>query len=80
MRVACWPQSSAAAPRGLPLANHSRKSVAWPTLLAQGGSTFSDVGVFTIYAGTSPEHLNQVLDLSLLEMRRVVSEAFPMRN
>jgi len=42
-----------------------------------GGSTFSDVGVFTIYAGTSPEHLNQVLDLSLVEMRRVVNEIVP---
>ena len=40
-----------------------------------GGSTFSDVGVFTIYAGTSPEHLDEVLDLSLEEMRRVVSES-----
>ncbi len=42
-----------------------------------GGSTFSDVGVFTIYAGTSPEHLDEVLDLSLAEMRRVVSESIP---
>jgi predicted Zn-dependent peptidase len=40
-----------------------------------GGSTFSDVGVFTIYAGTSPEHLDEVLDLSLEEMRRVVAES-----
>jgi predicted Zn-dependent peptidase len=40
-----------------------------------GGSTFSDVGVFTIYAGTSPEQLNEVLDLSLEEMRRVVVES-----
>jgi predicted Zn-dependent peptidase len=40
-----------------------------------GGSTFSDVGVFTIYAGTSPEHLDEVLDLSLAEMRRVVAES-----
>src|SRR6266481_3470114 len=39
-----------------------------------GGSTFSDVGVFTIYAGTSPAHLEQVLDLSLQELRRAVSE------
>jgi predicted Zn-dependent peptidase len=39
-----------------------------------GGSAFSDVGVFTIYAGTSPEHLDEVLDLSLEEMRRVVVE------
>jgi predicted Zn-dependent peptidase len=42
-----------------------------------GGSTFSDVGVFTIYAGTSPEHLDEVLDLSLAEMRRVVTESVP---
>jgi predicted Zn-dependent peptidase len=40
-----------------------------------GGSAFSDVGVFTIYAGTSPEHLDEVLDLSLAEMRRVVVES-----
>jgi predicted Zn-dependent peptidase len=40
-----------------------------------GGSTFSDVGVFTIYAGTSPEHLDEVLDLSLQEMRQVVAES-----
>lgn len=37
-----------------------------------GGNTFSDVGVFTIYAGTSPEHLDEVLDLSLEEMGRIV--------
>jgi predicted Zn-dependent peptidase len=42
-----------------------------------GGSTFSDVGVFNIYAGTSPKHLNEVLDLSLAEMRRVVNETVP---
>jgi predicted Zn-dependent peptidase len=40
-----------------------------------GGSTFSDVGVFTIYAGTSPEHVNEVLDLGLEEMRRIVVES-----
>ncbi|MDQ5844670.1 MAG: insulinase family protein [Acidobacteriota bacterium] len=40
-----------------------------------GGSTFSDVGVFTIYAGTSPEHLDEVLDLSMAEIRRVVRES-----
>lgn len=40
-----------------------------------GGSTFSDVGVFTIYAGTSPEHVDEVVDLSLAEMRRVVVES-----
>jgi predicted Zn-dependent peptidase len=40
-----------------------------------GGSTFSDVGVFTIYAGTSPEHLDEVVDLSMAELRRVVRES-----
>ena len=40
-----------------------------------GGSTFSDVGVFTIYAGTSPRHLDEVLDLSLHELRLVVNES-----
>ena len=40
-----------------------------------GGNTFSDVGVFTIYAGTSPEHLDEVLDLSLEEVRRVINES-----
>jgi predicted Zn-dependent peptidase len=39
-----------------------------------GGSTFSDVGVFTIYAGTSPNHMDEVVDLSMEEMRRVVNE------
>jgi predicted Zn-dependent peptidase len=36
------------------------------------GSAFSDVGVFTVYAGTSPEHLDQVLEVSLAELRKVV--------
>src|SRR5258705_225564 len=40
-----------------------------------GGSAFSDVGVFTIYAGTSPTHLEEVVDLSLNELRAVVKEA-----
>jgi predicted Zn-dependent peptidase len=40
-----------------------------------GASAFSDIGVFTIYAGTSPAHLDEVLDLSLLELRRVVRES-----
>jgi predicted Zn-dependent peptidase len=40
-----------------------------------GGSTFSDIGVFTIYAGTSPGQLDEVLDLSLQELRRVVRES-----
>jgi predicted Zn-dependent peptidase len=36
------------------------------------GSAFSDVGVFNIYAGTSPEYLDEVLELSLSELREVV--------
>ena len=40
-----------------------------------GASAFSDIGVFTIYAGTSPRQLDEVVDLSLLELRRVVRES-----
>jgi predicted Zn-dependent peptidase len=36
------------------------------------GSAFSDIGVFNVYAGTSPEQLDQVLELSLHELREVV--------
>lgn len=36
------------------------------------GSAFSDIGVFNIYAGTSPEYLDEVLELSLTELREVV--------
>lgn len=39
-----------------------------------GASAFSDIGVFTIYAGTSPKQLDEVVDLSLVELRRVVRE------
>jgi len=39
-----------------------------------GGSAFSDIGVFNVYAGTSPDQLDEVLDLSLHELRRVVEE------
>jgi predicted Zn-dependent peptidase len=42
--------------------------------IGAGGNTFTDVGMFTIYAGTSPGHLDQVLDLSLKELRRAVRE------
>jgi len=42
--------------------------------IGAGGNTFTDVGMFTIYAGTSPAQLDQVLDLSLNEMRRIVRE------
>jgi predicted Zn-dependent peptidase len=39
-----------------------------------GGSTFSDIGVFNVYAGTSPDQLDEVLDLSIHELRQVVYE------
>src|SRR6266550_3166421 len=42
--------------------------------IGAGGNTYTDVGMFTIYAGTSPAHLDQVLDLSLHELRRAVHE------
>ena len=38
------------------------------------GSHFTDAGVFQIYAGTSPEYLDEVLDLSLAELRRARRE------
>jgi len=40
-----------------------------------GGSTFSDIGVFNVYAGTSPEQLDEVVDLSLEALRDVVRES-----
>ena len=42
--------------------------------IGAGGNTFTDIGMFTIYAGVSPAHIDQVLDLSLKELRRVVRE------
>ena len=39
-----------------------------------GGSAFSDVGVFNIYAGTSPEQLDEVVDLSVEALRDTVKE------
>jgi predicted Zn-dependent peptidase len=39
------------------------------------GSHFTDAGIFQIYAGTSPEQLDEVLDISLEEMRRVLRES-----
>jgi predicted Zn-dependent peptidase len=39
------------------------------------GSHFNDAGIFQIYAGASPEYLDEVLDLSLAELRRVLRES-----
>jgi predicted Zn-dependent peptidase len=36
------------------------------------GSAFSDIGVFSIYAGTSPEYLDKVLEFSLNALRETV--------
>ncbi len=38
------------------------------------GSHYTDAGIFQIYAGTSPEQLDEVLELSLAEMRKVLRE------
>jgi predicted Zn-dependent peptidase len=35
-------------------------------------ANYTDVGVFQIYAGTSPAQVNEVLDLALAELRRIV--------
>jgi len=42
--------------------------------IGAGASAFSDIGVFNIYAGTSPAQLDEVLDLALVELRRVVRD------
>jgi predicted Zn-dependent peptidase len=42
--------------------------------IGAGGNTFSDVGMFTIYAGTSPAQMDEVFDLALNELRRIVRE------
>jgi predicted Zn-dependent peptidase len=42
--------------------------------IGAGGNTYTDVGIFNIYAGASPSQIDEVLDLSLLELRRIVRE------
>jgi len=42
--------------------------------IGAGGNTFSDVGMFTIFAGASPAQMDQIVDLSLAELRRAVRE------
>jgi predicted Zn-dependent peptidase len=41
-------------------------------------SQFTDAGVFQIYAGTSPDHVDEVLDLAIAELRRIWRE--PVRE
>src|ERR1043165_8048106 len=43
--------------------------------IGAGGNTYSDIGMFTIYAGASPDNIDEVFDLCLKELRRVVREA-----
>jgi predicted Zn-dependent peptidase len=45
--------------------------------IGAGGNTFRDVGMFTIYAGTSPAQMDEVFDLALNELRRAVREPVP---
>jgi len=45
--------------------------------IGAGGNAFTDVGMFAIYAGTSPANLDQVVDLSLKELGRAVREPIP---
>lgn len=40
-----------------------------------GSSAYTDAGVFSIYAATSPAYLDEVIDLSLAEMRRAVRDS-----
>jgi predicted Zn-dependent peptidase len=42
--------------------------------IGAAASAFTDTGIFQIYAGTSPEQLDEVLDLSLAELRRPLRE------
>jgi predicted Zn-dependent peptidase len=41
------------------------------------GNAYMDTGVFSIYAGTSPDQLDEVFDLSMRELRRLVNENIP---
>jgi predicted Zn-dependent peptidase len=45
--------------------------------IGAGLTAFEDTGVFNAYAGTSPEQLDEVVDLSLEEIRRAVRERVP---
>src|SRR5437763_134197 len=42
--------------------------------IGAGGNTVTALGMFTIYAGTSPAQMDQVLDLAVEEIRRIVRE------
>ena len=42
-----------------------------------GLNCFRDAGQFSIYAGTDPKHVTEVVDLTLEEIRRIKSEAVP---
>ena len=42
-----------------------------------GLNCFRDAGQFSIYAGTDPKHVSEVVDLTIEEIRRIKSEAVP---
>ncbi len=75
MLQVCWLRSSEGEHRATLAEDSGRAWLAYP--VGAGSGTFSDVGVFTIYAGTSPKQLDEVLDLSLTEVRRIVNEVVP---
>ncbi|MGI8565910.1 MAG: M16 family metallopeptidase [Pyrinomonadaceae bacterium] len=53
---------------------HVREERGLAYSVGAAASQFTDAGVFQIYAGTSPEQLDEVLDLSLAELRRTLRE------
>jgi predicted Zn-dependent peptidase len=53
---------------------HVREERGLAYSVGAAASQFVDAGVFQIYAGTSPEQLDEVLDLALAELRRTLSE------
>ncbi|HVF26745.1 MAG TPA: pitrilysin family protein [Pyrinomonadaceae bacterium] len=53
---------------------HVREERGLAYSVGAAASQFVDAGVFQIYAGTSPEQLDEVLDLSLAELRRTLRE------
>ncbi len=53
---------------------HVREERGLAYSVGAAASQFVDAGVFQIYAGTSPEQLDEVLDLALAELRRTLRE------
>ncbi len=45
--------------------------------IGSGMSAYADAGAFTIYAGTSAESVDEVIDLTMEELRRIKGEVVP---